>query len=307
MHGMTPAYDVLVIGGSGVDTIVRVDELAIPASDSTSVPPIRDYVAHTGTGVALGFHALGLATKFLDFIGEDEHGDLVRARYTAAGLDFSHLPAPAGTPRSVNLVDRQGRRFSFYDGRHPADLRLPPEFYRPYLALARHVHVSGPGIAQDLLDDVRAAGLAVSTDVHAWDGEADWAKTYAYGADLVFMSAATVGAAGAPALLRRVLEQGRARIAVATDGADGCWAATRDEPEARHFPAQTAPGPVVDTNGAGDAFVTAFVATWLDGRPLDDCVQAGQTSGAFACTHLGTHERLITRPELLAATTPART
>ncbi|NEE52157.1 carbohydrate kinase family protein, partial [Streptomyces sp. SID8455] len=52
-------YDVLVVGGSGIDSIVRVDELTVPDGDYLPVPPIRDYVAHTGNGVALGFHALG--------------------------------------------------------------------------------------------------------------------------------------------------------------------------------------------------------------------------------------------------------
>jgi hypothetical protein len=73
-------YDVLVIGGTGVDTIVRVDEFAIPGGDHLGVPPIRDYVAHTGNGVALGFHAFGLTTKFIDFLGDDPQGRMILDR-----------------------------------------------------------------------------------------------------------------------------------------------------------------------------------------------------------------------------------
>ncbi len=112
-------FEVLVLGGVGVDTIVHVPELEVPPGDGMYVPPVHDYVAHSGNGVALGFHGLGLRTKFLDFLGEDSLGDLVRARYAEAGLDFGYLPAVNGTPRSVNLVDSRGRRFSFFDGRHP--------------------------------------------------------------------------------------------------------------------------------------------------------------------------------------------
>ncbi|WP_055588428.1 carbohydrate kinase family protein [Peterkaempfera griseoplana] len=298
-------YDVLVIGGSGVDTIVRVADLEIPPSDSLGVPPIRDYVAHTGNGAALGFHALGLATKFIDFIGDDPQGDLIRARYQEVGLDFSSLPAPAGTPRSVNLVDRGGRRFSFYDGRHPADLRFPADFYRPFLARTRHVHLSGGGLCRDLLPDLYGAGVTVSTDLHAWDGSAPYAVPFAYGCDIVFMSAATVGDR-APKVLRDILDRGRAQVAVATDGADGCHVATRTSPDARHFPALAPEQPVVDSNGAGDAFMTAFTDSWLKGLPLDHCVRAGSLSGAFACTTPGTHERLITRPELDALMFPGK-
>jgi len=66
-----------------------------------------------------------------------------RSRYAEVGLDFDSLLAVNGTPRSVNLVDRQGRRFSFFDGRHPADAELPSEFYLPVLEQSRHVHVAG--------------------------------------------------------------------------------------------------------------------------------------------------------------------
>src|SRR5215468_7447799 len=130
---MDAACDVLVVGGLGVDTVVRVPALPVPFVDSVPVPAIRDYVAHTGNGVALGCHALGLRTAFVDAIGDDPQGALIRSRYEQDGLEFHHVISPAGTARSVNLVDGQGRRQSLYDGRHPLDLLLPPDLYRPLL------------------------------------------------------------------------------------------------------------------------------------------------------------------------------
>jgi sugar/nucleoside kinase (ribokinase family) len=294
------AYDVLVVGGTGVDTIVRVDELAVPGGDSRSVPPIRDYVAHTGNGVALGFHALGLATVFLDFLGEDAQGRMILERYAAAGLEFHHLPAPAGTPRSVNLVDREGRRFSFYDGRHPQDLRLPREFYLPYVERARHVHISLSGHAEPVFADAARLGRTVSTDLHAWDGEEAYALPWARGADLVFLSAARLGERTAE-VMRRILAEGRASLVVATDGAAGCHVLERGQSAPRHFPAAVPERPVVDSNGAGDAFLTAFLHRRISGAPLEECVLAGAVSGAYACGSHGTHEELITAGELAAA------
>lgn len=300
-----PAYDVLVVGGAGVDTIVRVDDLAIPGGDSVVVPPILDYPAHTGNGVALGFHALGLATKFVDFLGDDPQGRLVLDRYAAAGLDFSPLPAPHGTPRSVNLVDRSGRRFSFFDGRHPADLRLPRDFYLPHLRRARHVHVSRAGHARDVLADAAALGRPTSTDLHAWDGEDAGAHPWAYGADLVFLSAAAVGKR-IPEVMRGILDRGRAELVVATDGAAGCLALERGAGGPVQFPAVVPERPVVDSNGAGDAFLTAFLHTRFAGGDLAACVLAGSVSGAYACGAPGTHEQLIAADALAAAVSRAR-
>ncbi|MFE0530395.1 carbohydrate kinase family protein [Micromonospora sp. SD19] len=292
-------YDVLVVGGVGVDTIVRVPDLNIPSGDNYAVPPILDYVAHSGNGVALGFHTLGLRTKFVDFLGDDAQGAQVLARYAKVGLDFAHLPAPSGTSRSVNLVDDQGRRFSFYDPRHPADLRLPADFYLPFLTRARHVHVaSGRGFGA--FADARRLGLTTSTDIHAWDGVTSDPLLHTREADLVFLSSAA-----APEkiedLMSALLDAGRTEVVVATEGAAGSRVLTRAEPRVRRFPAVAPERPVVDSNGAGDAFSTAFMSRWFAGRPVEECVLAGAVSGAYACGAPGTHEELITGAQLEAA------
>ncbi|WP_326697703.1 carbohydrate kinase family protein [Streptomyces sp. NBC_01754] len=291
-------HDILVIGGSGIDTIVRVDELKVPDGDSVGVPPIRDYVAHTGNGVALGFHALGLRTMFIDYLGDDRLGRQILDRYASAGLAFDHLTAPAGTPRSVNLVDREGRRFSFYDGRHPEDLLMPVDFYGPHLDRAGHVHVSRSHFTREIFGEAVRRGRTVSTDLHAWDGKDTSAHPWAYGADFVFMSAATVKD-HAPDVLRQIVARGRARIAVATDGAEGCHVLEREGTgEVRHFPAVRPESPVVDSNGAGDGFLTAFLYTLLGGGTVEQGVRAGSVSGAFACGHHGTHEVQLGRAGL---------
>jgi len=63
---------------------------------------------------------------------------------------------------------------------------------------------------------------------------------------------------------------------------------------------------VVDSNGAGDAFLTAFLHTWFGGAGTDACVLAGAVSGAYACGSPGTHEELIGADELAAAVARAR-
>ena len=283
-------FDVLVLGGVGVDTIVHVLELEFPAGDGVAVPPVRDYVAHSGNGVALGFHGLGLRTKFVDFLGEDSLGALVRSRYAEVGLDFSYMPAANGTPRSVNLVDQHGRRFSFFDGRHPADAELPPEFYLPMLEQSRHVHIAGRGFGA--FAHAQRLGVTTSTDIHAWDGSDDSSRRYAHEADLVFLSSAK-----APErideIMFGILEHGRAQVVVATEGEHGSRVLTRADPRIRRFPIVAPDNPVVDSNGAGDAYSTAFMSRWFADRPIEECALAGAVSGAFACTVHGPCEEQI--------------
>ncbi|MGW0804496.1 carbohydrate kinase family protein [Nonomuraea sp. NPDC002799] len=287
--------DVLVLGGAGVDTTVYVPELPLPYKDTYHVPPVVDRIGNTGAGVALGCHALGLGVAFADLIGDDPQGALIR--HALRALDCRWGSAEAGTRRSVLLVGPDGRRTSFYDPKATPDERLARELYadvRP-----RHVHLSIMDFCRHVFPDVE--GLPISTDLHDWDGDGDYQKDFAYGSDLVFLSAAALP--DPAATMRDVLERGRAHTVVCTRGADGCLVLTR-ESGLRAFSAAPLPGPVADSNGAGDAFVSGFLYGTLRDRPLEECVRLGSVAGAHACTVTGTHESPITEDLLLSRALP---
>ena len=298
------AYDVLVVGGSGVDTIVPVGALPVPLADSYAVPPIHEGAGHTGTGVALGCAALGLTTAFVDFLGDDHPGSLVRERLAGTGVDFRPLISPHGTRRAVNLVAADGRRMSFYDARDPLDLRMPPEHYLPALRRARHVHLSIMHFARFLYDDIEALGIPVSTDLHDWDGLTDHHREFALRSDLVFLSTAGAGER-IGSVMREILREGRAEAVIATAGAGGAYLLSADDRTPRLVPAAVPPGPVVDSNGAGDAFTSGFLYGRLAGRSLEDCVRLGAVAGAHACTSPGTHTPLAGPADLAPALTTA--
>ncbi|GAA0321662.1 carbohydrate kinase family protein [Actinoallomurus spadix] len=300
MGPVQEAYDVVVVGGSGVDTIVRVGSLPVPLADSVGVPPIEEWPGQTGGNVALGARALGLTVALLDYIGDDWIGAQVRERLAEGDVEFAPLISPAGTRRAVNLVDATGRRMSFYDGRDPADLRMPREHYLPWMSRARHVHLAIMNFARSLYDDLAGLGVPISTDLHDWDGLNDHQREFALRSDLVFFSAAGVGE-GFPALMREILREGRAETVVATAGADGAYLLTRDGGATpRHVPAAVPPAPVVDSNGAGDAFVCGFLYGRLAGRDVEECARLGTVAGAYACTAPGS-TALIPADALLTA------
>jgi sugar/nucleoside kinase (ribokinase family) len=44
---------------------------------------------------------------------------------------------------------------------------------------------------------------------------------------------------------------------------------------------------VIDTCGAGDAFIGSFLSMRLAGRTLNECLAAGSHAGATACSFVG--------------------
>ena len=73
------------------------------------------------------------------------------------------------------------------------------------------------------------------------------------------------------------------KLTVIKKGKNGATALMAD----RELHAAAAPSRIVDTTGAGDAFNAAFLSAWLAGRPIEDCLAAGNKRGAEAIAHRG--------------------
>lgn len=302
MSGAAYPIDVLVLGGAGVDTIVRVPALPLPVADTVHVPPMLRYAGHSGSGWALGLHALGVRTHLLDLVGDDLEAQLLRERFAAAGLPFTGVVVPEGTKRSVNLVADDGARMSLHDGRSQRLHARDEGCHRRLLGQARHVHVTINDWTRLAMREAVALGRTVSTDLNDWDGCNPYHEEFGCAADLVFLSSVALGPR-VPDTVAEIFARGRAQLVVTTSGAAGSsiWrrgGAPAGQP--RLVPAVTPPGPVVDANGAGDAYGAAFLAAWLDGADDSTCAHWGSVAGAHAATVAGTNADPIDRTRILS-------
>lgn len=295
---MEQRTDVLVLGGAGVDTIVHVPELPLPYADSYMIRPgIETRAGQSGDFVAVGLHCLGLRTHHLDMVGDDHEGELVRALHRDRGIPLTEMPAPGGTKRAVNLVGPDGRRLSLYDADRARDSdRFDEPTVRALASAARHAHVVITQPCGAALPVLREAGVSLSTDLHDWDGANPYHESFALQADIVFLSTAAL--ADPERTMRDITARGRARIVVATAGAEGAYLLY--DGELTHTPAVTPHAPVVDSNGAGDAFASGFLFGRLRGEHPRRAALYGAVAGAYACTVPSTRTDAIGREDLLA-------
>jgi sugar/nucleoside kinase (ribokinase family) len=292
------ALDVVVVGNVGVDTNIYLPGYEIDFSVEANFTENLDYVSHAGGMTSRGYARLGKKTAFIGHVGDDHNGRLVRDVFAADGIDTRALLVdPAGTARSVNFVFPDGRRKNFYDGKGHMALKPDHELCTGVLRGARFAHFHIPNWARELLPIAKALGLTIACDLQdvvSWPDSyrADFVEL----ADILFLS--VVNFEDPAPLLQQFVDHNPQQIVVSGMGARGCALATAED-GVRCFEPVSLDLPVVDTNGAGDALAVGFLSSYLlEGKTLEQSIEAGQIAARHACTLRGTSSGLITAERL---------
>jgi sulfofructose kinase len=264
---------VACVGLATRDTILRV-----PSHPEPDGRVVADELVVAGGGpaatAAVTLARLGVDTAFAGVVGDDEAGRFVLDSLESESVDVSRVVVAPGarTPQSVILVGPGGERSIVH---RPGDAPFPAVDVDADWVHVDHVgfgHVRGrlsldggnpiPGLRFHLHN----VALYSPTEerLHADFGDAE-----------------TALAAGAETV-------------VATRGADGCVATTRDGVvEARGVPCEP-----VSTLGAGDVFHGALLAFLARDAPLADALRAANAAAALSCRALDGRSAIPTLDEL---------
>jgi fructoselysine 6-kinase len=233
-------------------------------------------VGGNAVNVAVNWARAGLAGAYLGAVGPDADGRLVRERLAQAGVDVSRvvtLPGNTGVT-GIDLVDGE-RHFD-------EDLGVAVD-YRP--SDADLDAIAGVALAHcATLTDFRAAvrGLTRRGVRVAYDFSTRHELDDLDGVEVAFYSWETEPDAGAYEVLRRAVAGGAA-TAVVTCGRHGSLGVADGEIQ---FVAAHEIEPV-DSCGAGDSYIAAFLAAHLRGEPLRVCMEAGTAAAAATCLYVG--------------------
>jgi sugar/nucleoside kinase (ribokinase family) len=290
-------HRVLIAGPVSWNLIVHVADLPRPEPHALFAEWHHETLGGTSAGKALNLARLGAQVTLVTVAGNDDAGARITGELRAHGIDVLVTPSANGSERHVNLMDDRGQRLSIY-------LTLPraahPVEVAPGLIEAADVVVADlADHTRPVLRAARLAGKPIWCDLHDYDGASEFHREFRDAADYLFLSGERL--ADPEAFLRARTEAG-SRLAVCTLGAQGAIACERGGPIVR-VPA-TPVGEVVDTNGAGDAFFSGFLAAHLGGAPLTECLRQASRAGALAVQTRDLAAATLA-PALLSAHTPA--
>ena len=283
---------VLVIGDVMTDVIVRPEGPLARGSDRRAAIAFRP--GGSAANQAAWLASFGVDVDFVARVGAADVASET-ARLEAIGV----TPHLAGDPRRetgrlIALIDPDGER-SFLTDRGANEALKAGDIPDALIAGAALIHLSGYSFFADepraaVLDVMRRAGAKpVSVDPASAEflreAGADKFLAWTQGASILFPNAeeaAILAGSDDP-------EAQCARLAslyplvVVKRGAEGCEAAAG----AKHWRAATPPVEAIDTTGAGDAFVAAFLAARLAGADIEAALERAAAAGALASTVVG--------------------
>jgi sugar/nucleoside kinase (ribokinase family) len=217
--------------------------------------------------------------------------------------------AGTGTGRIAVLLRRDGER-TFVTQRGAAQLLRPADIKRDWFRDLQLLHVPVYSLLGDPLsaathqaiEFAKAAGSMVSIDLASIgplmaDGPRVAEKLVGnVAADLLFATAAEAAALTSGGPIERLLDF--AGIVVVKRGSEGATVLAREGLERLRFEVATAPLPVADSTGAGDAFDAGFIVGWFAARSLGRSLPASLHRAAVAGNRAAGRQLQTPRPEL---------
>lgn len=314
MTAVTPRGAVLTVG-EGL-AVLRARE---PGSLATA----SELVVGTGgaeVNVAIGLARLDVPVTWVGRVGNDDFGRRVVRELRAEGVEaIARIDAGAPTGLLVKSAPVPGRTEVVYYRAGSAGSRLArADLDGIDIAEFSLLHVTGitPALSASASDAVgalvvraREAGVPVSFDVNhrsrLWRDLPTATERYrglAALADIVFAgedeASTLVGRRAEPVELARAIAAVGPREVVVKLGSSGAlaYATPQGVPVVHHRQAE--PVAVVDTVGAGDAFVAGYLAERVAGEPIEVRLKTAVRTGAAACLHAGDWEGAATRADL---------
>lgn len=250
------------------------------------------YPGGNTVNVAVHLSRLGVPVGYVGAIGSDTAGAVVFDALAREGVDCSHVRREPGVnARACVRLDHGNRVFV---GANPGVSVFSVSTQDlGWMAEARLVHTGECSSLEEQLPELQQLPGLLSYDFSV--RPLDYVADHAPRVDVAILSFERTHAATPVELAERVLGMGP-RVVAVTDGHRGAVVASRGG-----VVTATAPDvEVVDTLGAGDAFIARFLTGLVAGEALQSLAEASTAYASATCTEYGAFGYEAPLPEEIA-------
>ncbi len=287
-------FDVVGVGLNATDTLILLSHFPAYAGkvafDAEMLSPGGQVASAMVTCAAMG-----LRTKYIGTVGDDERGRIQMESLSGTGVDISDVEIRKNTPNQTAyiLIDKStGERTVLWS--RPEGLALTPDSITPEKVLcAKLLHIDGhdtPAVAK-AAEIAKQNGMPVTVDV----------DTIYHGFDKVLPNVThLVTSSEFPTqwtnerdpfkALQRIQDEYRMPVAAMTLGAHGSLARTGG----RYYYSPAFVVNCVDTTGAGDVFHGAFCYSVIKDLPIQEALELSNAMAALNCMAIGARGGIAT-------------
>jgi len=293
-------FDLVGVGLNATDTLLPVSKYPALGGKIAFEREILSPGGQVASALAT-CGKLGLRTKYIGVVGDDERGRIQMASLREAAMDLDDVEIRAGCPnQSAYIVIDQstGERTIFWN--RPDCLSIDPAYVTPEKIVgARMLHVDGhdtPAVAR-AARIAREHGIPVSADVdNVYPGFDQVLASVDYLVGSTAFPARWTGERDPFRALERVQKEYGMRVAAMTLGPHGALALQ----DGKIVYSSGFVVNCVDTTGAGDVFHGAFCYSVLKGFTVRDALEFSNAMAALNCTRLGARGGIATADEARA-------
>lgn len=315
---MDKKFDLVTIGDSTIDTFIKINDASVECDlnhkdckiclrygEKIPVELMGHGVAGNAANVAVAASKLGLKVAICTNLGDDEHGDQIKASFEKNGVANDYVVVNGGKTSNLSLV------LTFKGERTILVYHQNWYYSLPKLADSSWVYLTSTAesfVRSNLMGEVTSyaekskAKLIFAPGTHQLNADikrfprllerCDFLIVNVFEAKKVLEKKPSE-TADVKDLLSKLLLLGP-KVVVITDGEEGSYASDgKKNLKAGIFPTQ-----IVEKTGAGDAYSAGFLAALFYNQPLEEALIWGTINASHVICELGPQNGLLTREEL---------
>jgi len=247
------------------------------------LPPVdQKFVGGNAVNVAIYLQKAGVPTAYVGSVGDDSDGREIIDQLQQQCLNLTHTRQLAGMTAQTHIrIGAKGDREFVFEHLGPENGLDLDQATIDFILQHNLIHCTFLGGTESYLPIFKRSYEGLLSFDYGERYTSDFVDRTIEYLDLAFLSIHESAACSAYELASQMYARGP-QIVVVTMGRNGSLVYNGSK-----FIQSAIEVKVIDTLGAGDAYIGTFLAHWLQGNRISECMDHASKVASITCTHLG--------------------